>query len=64
MIKNQSLIKSLNRVMDNTFFTHSGVIVTRLIGGYEVLGYKVKTIEEVDEVIKKGYKTIEKSIHK
>ena len=48
-------IDSLNKVMNETHFVYSGVIVTRLICGYEVLGQKVKTMEEVDEVIKKGY---------
>ena len=55
-------IDSLNKVMNETHFVYSGVIVTRLICGYEVLGQKVKTMEEVDEVIKKGYGVIEKSI--
>ena len=55
-------IDSLNKVMNETNFVYLGVIVTRLIGGYEVLGQKVKTMEEVDEVIKKGYGVIEKSI--
>jgi len=56
--------QSLKKVIDNTFFVHSGVIVTRLIGGFEVLDKKVKTMEEVDEVIKDNCKVIEKSIHK
>jgi len=36
--------------------------VERIIGGFKVLSQKVKTLEEVDEVIKKGYGVIEKSI--
>jgi len=32
-------------------FNYNGVLVTRLIGGWEVFGKKVSTKEEVDEVI-------------
>jgi hypothetical protein len=55
---------NLYKVINETYFTRSGVTIKKLIGGFEVFGQKVKTMEEVDEVIKKGYKTIEKSIHK
>jgi len=53
---------NLYKVMNETYFTRSGVTIKKLIGGFEVFGQKVKTIEEVDEVIKKGYGVIEKSI--
>lgn len=53
---------NLYKVMNETYFTRSGVTIKKLIGGYEVLGQKVKSMEEVDEVIKKGYGVIEKSI--
>ena len=55
-------IDSLNKVMGETFFIYKGTIVEKLIGGFKVLSQKVKTMEEVDEVIKKGYGVIEKSI--
>jgi hypothetical protein len=53
---------NLYKVMNETYFTRSGVTIKKLIGGFEVFGQKVKTMEEVDEVIKKGYGVIEKSI--
>lgn len=55
-------IDSLNKVMGETFFIYKGTIVEKLIGGFKVLSQKVKSMEEVDEVIKKGYGVIEKSI--
>jgi len=55
-------IYSLNKVMGETFFIYKGTTVERWVGGFMVLGQKVKTMEEVDEVIKKGYGVIEKSI--
>ena len=53
---------NLYKVMNETYFTRSGVTIKKLIGGFEVFGQKVKTMEEVDEVIKKGYGVIGKSI--
>jgi len=53
---------NLYKVINETYFTRSGVTIKKLIGGFEVFGQKVKTMEEVDEVIKKGYGVIEKSI--
>jgi len=53
---------NLYKVMNETYFTRSGVTIKKLIGGFEVFGQKVKTMEEVDEVIKKGYDAIDKSI--
>ena len=55
-------IDSLNKVMGENYFQYKGVLVERMIGGFRVLNNKVKTMEEVDEVIKKGYGVIEKSI--
>lgn len=53
---------NLYKVMNETYFVYKGVTIKKLIGGFEVLGQKVKSMEEVDEVIKKGYGVIEKSI--
>ena len=53
---------NLYKVINETYFTRSGVTIKKLIGGFEVFGQKVKTMEEVDEVIKKGYGVIENSI--
>jgi hypothetical protein len=44
--------------------SYQGVLVTRLIGGYSVLNQKVKTPQEVDEVIKKGYENLGSTIFK
>ena len=55
-------IDNLNKVMGETFFIYKNVTVERIIGGFKVLSQKVKSMEEVDEVIKKGYGVIEKSI--
>ena len=55
-------IDSLNKVMGENYSQYKGVLVERMIGGFRVLNNKVKTMEEVDEVIKKGYGVIEKSI--
>ena len=55
-------IDSLNKLMGETYFIYKCVTVERWVGGFMVLGQKVKTMEEVDEVIKKGYGVIEKSI--
>ena len=55
-------IDNLNKVMCENYFQYKGVLVERMIGGFRVLNNKVKTMEEVDEVIKKGYGVIEKSI--
>ena len=55
-------IDNLNKVMGETFFVYKNVTVEKLVGGVRVLSQKVKSMEEVDEVIKKGYGVIEKSI--
>lgn len=55
-------IDNLNKVMGETFFIYKNVTVEKLVGGFRVLSQKVKSMEEVDEVIKKGYGVIEKSI--
>ena len=55
-------IDNLNKVMGETFFIYKNVTVEKLVGGFKVLGQNVKSMEEVDEVIKKGYGVIEKSI--
>ena len=55
-------IYNLNKVMGETFFIYKNVTVEKLVGGFRVLSQKVKSMEEVDEVIKKGYGVIEKSI--
>ena len=58
----QTHIDNLNKVMGETFFIYKNVTVEKLVGGFSVLSQKVKSMEEVDEVIKKGYGVIEKSI--
>jgi hypothetical protein len=55
-------IDNLNKVMGETFFIYKNVTVEKLVGWFRVLSQKVKSMEEVDEVIKKGYGVIEKSI--
>ena len=55
-------IDNLNKVMGETFFIYKNVTVEKLVGGFRVLSQKIKSMEEVDEVIKKGYGVIEKSI--
>ena len=55
-------IDNLNKVMGETFFIYKNVTVEKLVGGFRVQSQKVKSMEEVDEVIKKGYGVIEKSI--
>ena len=55
-------IDNLNKVMGETFFIYKNVTVEKLVGGFRVLSQKVKSMEEVDEVIKKGYGVLEKSI--
>ena len=62
MNQNQDLTKSLKKVMDETYFIHRGTIIEVLVGGYRVLSQKVTTMEQVDEVINRGYGVIEKSI--
>ena len=57
-------IDNLNKVMGETFFIYKNATVEKLVGGFRVLSQKVKSMEEVDEVIKKGYGVIEKSIRK
>ena len=41
---------------------YKGVLVSKLIGGYEVLGEKVKTPSEVDNVIEKAKIHLKNSI--
>ncbi len=41
---------------------YSGKLVTRLIGGYEIMGQKVKTPQQVDEVILNSEKGLQNSI--
>jgi hypothetical protein len=41
---------------------YRGFVLTRLIGGYEIMGHKVKTPQEVDKVIEQAYSSLEKSI--
>ncbi len=55
-------IDNLNKVMGDNYFVYKGTTVEKLVGGFRVLSQKVKSMEEVDEVIKKGYGVIEKSI--
>lgn len=62
MSKQPTHIDSLNKVMGENYFQYKGVLVERMIGGFRVLNNKVKTMEEVKEIIKRGYGVIEKSI--
>jgi len=55
-------IDNLNKVMGETFFIYKNATVEKLVGGFRVLSQNVKSMEEVDEVIKKGCGVIEKSI--
>ncbi len=41
---------------------YNGKLVTRLIGGYEIMGQKVKTPQQVDEVILKAEQSVSNSI--
>ena len=41
---------------------YRGCLITKLIGGYSIFGKKYLTPQEVDEVIDKNLKVIEKSI--
>lgn len=43
---------------------YRGVLVTKIIGGYTVLGKKAKTEEAVDEIIDKASETLLQSIKK
>lgn len=63
-MENNGLKKSFNDVMNNTFFTYKGVQVERLIGGWRIFNHKVKTMEEVDDIIKQTSHIISKSIKK
>ena len=62
MNQNQDLTKSLKTIIDNNFFVYKGTTIEKLVGGYRVLSQKVTTMEQVDEVINRGYGIIEKSI--
>lgn len=62
MNQNQDLTKSLKTIIDNNFFVYKGTTIEKLVGGYRVLSQKVTTMEQVDEVINRGYGVIEKSI--
>ena len=63
-MENNGLKKSFNDVMNNTFFTRNGVLVEKLIGGFRVFNHKVKTMEEVDNIINQTSHTIRRSIKK
>ena len=55
--------KELKKVMSNVMpFVFLGVVVTPLVGGWEALGKRVKTVEDLVEVIKQAAQNIEKSI--
>jgi len=45
-------------------FNYGGVLVTRLVGGWEVFGQKVTTPEEVDEIIMNACSILNESIYK
>ena len=56
--------ETFSTIVSETFFTYRGVIVERLVGGYRVLNKKVRSIEEVDDVIDQSKKNISESIQK
>lgn len=56
--------ESFSTIVSETFFTYRGVIVERLVGGYRVLNKKVKSIQEVDDVIDQSKKIISESTKK
>ena len=60
--KEQSLTEILSSVVP--IGVYRGVTVIKLIGGFEVLGKKCKTVSEVNKLIDEGLKAIEKSIVK
>lgn len=52
--------KELTKVM--TCFNYRGVLVWKIIGGFEYAGKKYKSLEEIDDAIDSSHKSIEKSI--
>jgi hypothetical protein len=60
----KGLIESFDRVISDTFFTHRGCVVEKLIGGFRIFHHKVKTIEEVDKIIDDNKQFISNSIKK
>ena len=47
-----------------TLFQYRGCLVEKIIGGFMVFGKKVKSIEEIDDVIDESLRTVGKSIVK
>lgn len=50
----------LTKVM--TCFNYRGVLVWRIVGGFDYGGKKYKTLEEIDDVLDASLKSISKSI--
>lgn len=63
-INNQDLDKSFSTIVSETFFNYKGVVVERLVGGFRIFSHKVRTMDEVDEIINNSQKSITKSITK
>lgn len=53
---------TLKKVMAHNQFNYRGVIVSKLIGGFELLGKKCLTRDGVDRIIDEAHGVIEKSI--
>jgi len=62
MKNDHELTELLNKIVPINMY--KGCLVKKLIGGYEVLGHKVKTPSEVDEVIDESLKSMAKNIFK
>lgn len=45
-------------------FNYKGNIVTPIIGGYEIFGKHVTTLEEVDALLAENYKAFQESINR
>ena len=51
---------NLNKVIP--VFVYRGVLIEKIIGGFMVMGKKVKSMDDVDDVIDESIRTVGKSI--
>lgn len=51
---------NLNKVIP--VFVYRGVLIEKIIGGFMVMGKKVKSMDDVDDVIDESLRTVGKSI--
>lgn len=62
MQKEETIIKTFNRIVKDRFFRYRGLNIERIIAGYKVLEQKALTMDEVDDIIDDSLSNLKKSV--